>query len=482
MIQVILNILYTKLSIKINNSIDIAVTDRLIANIFSKKYAVIEKVKEGEIVTRLNSISRIREKKLYWILNFPIQVFIMLITIYILFDQNSIMALLIFFPIILAAGIVIVSSESLRERSLVLFNENELFSVLLFRVISNLGTIKGFSATESFKNCVVNKYSELKKENEKFITYSTILSSIKGSIMSIFSLAVLAIGAYYIIDGQLASGTLLMFNSLSTQILNPFMAIANIQTLYEQGKIAELKCEDLIKTEYYTINGKREIEHIDSITVNNLQYEYQVGYPVLRNITVSFWKNKSYAIIGTSGAGKTTLAKLLVNYYEPSNGEICINDISSREYELMEIQRKIIYIQQDVEVFSDTILENILMGRNIPIDIVRNKAGEIGFDKIVESLPYEYDTIIGENGLKLSMGQMQLLNILRATLEEYEVIIFDEVTNGLDKNYRDKIKLYLQKYGNIKIFITHDLEFAKSCNAVFKIENGTINEVRGKEI
>ena len=115
------------------------------------------------------------------------------------------------------------------------------------------------------------------------------------------------------------------------------------------------------------------------------------------------------------------------------------------------------------------------MGRTIPQDVVISKAKKIGFDSIVDELPNGYETIIGNNGVKLSMGQMQLLNILRVTLIEYQVVIFDEITNGLDSNYRNKVVNYFTDYGNINIFITHDFEFASSCDFVYDLEYGKLS-------
>ena len=474
--QILLNFLYTKLSVTLNNQIDLKLSSNILNNVFSKRNAVIENLKEGELITRLRGVSQIREKYLYWILRFPVDVLMMLMTFIILFDQNSTMTLLVFIPMLLSVMVVYLSKDRLRDKSLALYNDDEKFNVLIIHVISSLETIKSFSVLDHYKNLLVEKLQKLKTENKKFLMYATILSGIKNTILSIFSLFVFAIGAYYVISGKLGSGTLLMFNSLSMQILNPFMAIANMQTTYEQGKIAELKCEDLLQTEYYRESGKEKLEVITRFAVKNLNFEYQVDFPVLIDVNAEFMINKSYAIIGASGSGKTTFAKILANYYCPTSGNVEVNGISMETYDAEDIQKNIIYIQQNVEVFSASILENILMGRNIPIEIVNRKAKEIGFDTIIDALPLGYDTIIGESGLRLSMGQTQLLNILRATLEEYQVIIFDEVTNGLDRNYRGIVKNYLANYGNIKIFITHDMEFAKSCDCVLKIANGSLEK------
>lgn len=186
--------------------------------------------------------------------------------------------------------------------------------------------------------------------------------------------------------------------------------------------------------------------------------------------SLHFQNDKSYAIIGKSGVGKTTLGKVICGYYDVDSGKILCNGQDINDY--YNVSSKVLFVKQDTVILSDTILNNILLGRDIPIEYVKRKAEKIGFTDIVNQLPDGYDTVIGENGRQLSLGQAQLLNILRATLESYELIVFDEVMNGLDAEYREKVKDYLFSYGNIKIFITHDLNFAKMCDYIGQLENG----------
>lgn len=476
--QTVLSIFAIKVAIRLNNKIDLKVTEEILQNIFHKEFDILEQYKEGEIITRLQSISQIREKYIYWIIRFPIDILMMAITVDLLLQQNSIMTLLLIIPILFSIVIVYVTHSTLRDKSLVLFNRGEKYNTVVLYIIKSIETIKALSVAKHYKTMVINNLQELKKETEKFMLYSTILSSIKGSVLGLFSLLILAIGAYFVITGKLGSGTLLMFNSLSMQVLNPFMAIANLQSIYEQGKVAELKCEDLLQTKKAQEYGTRKIGIIEKIDVTNLEFEYQIGAPVLRNINMCFYKNSNYSITGLSGAGKTTFAKLLANYYLPTSGIIKINDIPFNEYKNGEIQKNILYVPQEIEIFPTSIMENITMGRSVKKEIIVKKAKDLGLDDIIKTFEQGYDTILGENGINLSMGQKQLLNILRSTIVEYQVIIFDEITNGLDIGYRKKVKEYINNYGNIKIFITHDLEFANDCDFRYELREKELHLYR----
>lgn len=180
---------------------------------------------------------------------------------------------------------------------------------------------------------------------------------------------------------------------------------------------------------------------------------------------------QNIALIGESGSGKTTIAKLIANYYEVNEGSIRINNEDIKKYTKESIRSQILYVPQQIEIFSGTIMDNILLGRKIEEKKVFEIAIKLGFDAVIDKLPMGYNTMIVEKGINLSLGQMQILNIIRATINDYQIIIFDEITNGLDFSLKEKVCNYLFHYGNIKIFITHDLEFAKKCDDFYLVKN-----------
>ena len=478
-VQLIFNYLYTKISLYISNQVDLELNDLCLREIFAKKYNDIERIESGELLTCLKSISQVREKYFYWIMSFPIDLMKILFIYSFLYSKNKALAAIILLPIVFSIAVTILTHETLNEKSLEMYNDNEKFNIHSIQIISNLTTLKSFSVLESFQEKMISELKKIKNKGRKLALYSIGLSGIKSSILSLFTLLVFSIGSYYVIIGDLVSGTLLMFNSLSMQIINPFLSIVNMQMTYEQGKIADLKLRDIIYREQGLSKGNCELHEISDFQLANVTFSYRIKKVILKNISMHFAANKSYAIIGKSGVGKTTLGKVICGYYDVDSGKILCNGRDINEY--YNISSKILFVKQDTAIFSDTILNNILLGRDIPIEYVKRKAEKIGFTEIVNQFPDGYDTVIGENGRQLSLGQAQLLNILRATLESYELIVFDEVMNGLDAEYREKVRDYLFSYGNIKIFITHDLNFAKMCDYIGQLENGKMywTEVKG---
>ena len=195
---------------------------------------------------------------------------------------------------------------------------------------------------------------------------------------------------------------------------------------------------------------------------------------IFKNVNIKIEANSNIALMGNSGSGKETIGKLIANYYGVKKGRILVNGIEIQQYTKESLTNQILYIPQKVELFSGTILENILLGRDIDEEKVFEISRRIGFDEIVNQFSKGYNTILGERGIMLSTGQMQMLNIIRATVQNYNIIIFDEVTNGLDFELKEKVCNYLFEYGNIKLFITHDYEFAKKCDDIYILKNQTI--------
>lgn len=476
-IQIVLALINVKVLMKINNGIDQALTEKLLNSFFSKNYEVIGSYKGGELITRFRNISQIRGRIVYIVQSLPMDIIIIILTAIFLIRQSFPLAILTLIPILIFLLIMYLSHETMQKNSINLFEKDEDFNTTLIQSIKNIETIKNFNVIEKFEKINNKKLNNLLNMSEKFVTFDSFQSNIKNLIISLFTLYIFALGAYLVINDNMANGMLLVFNSLSIKIFSPFQKIASLQSLFEQGKIAEKKYEDIINTVIPRKEGNIIVPLIEKISLHNVSFIYNVDTLIFDDLELTLLKNSNTAILGKSGSGKTTLAKLLANYFDICSGDIKINEIIYQEYSSKSINDKILYVPQYVEVFNDTILNNITLGRDISLSEIEKRAKSIGFNDIVNHLPDGYLTIIGENGLKLSMGQMQMLNILRATLTEYSLIIFDEVTNGLDLHLKKSVANYLLKYGNIKVFLTHDIEFALLCDNIYIINNHKINKV-----
>jgi len=225
-------------------------------------------------------------------------------------------------------------------------------------------------------------------------------------------------------------------------------------------------------------NGFLFKEKVRRVELNNLCFSYPNQINFLENINITFIIGEISCLIGETGSGKTTLRKILERFYNYNNGNIIIND----GYKLKNIpiniwRSKIGVVHQEIHLFNGSLLDNISLGRfNYPE--VESFCLKWGFSKYFEKLPNGYNTFIGENGIKISGGQKQLISIARCLINNYDVIIFDEATSAIDRKTEDFIIELLHEIKNDKIiiFITHKLNLLpRLAGKIYLIEKGKIS-------
>ena len=477
LLQLIVNLINTKITIKLNNRIDLGLTQNLLRSFFLKDFQILDKYKIGELVTRFRNVTQIRNYYIYLIQVFPLDLLIILISFNILLKQNEFLTILLLIPLLVFFTIIYLSHNIMKKNSLELNKCNEDFNTALIEVIDNVETIKNYNVSGKFEKQITNKFNKLLITIEKFVSFDILQKNIRNTVFSIFTIMLFGLGSYLIINKALSQGMLLIFHSIALMVFNPVQKMGEVQATLEQGKTAQKKYDDLVNTNTYVTDGTLKLSKIDEIKFNSVSFQYDSNHLVFEGLDIILKHDSTIAIIGDSGTGKSTFGKILACYYTYLKGDILINGKNYNEYSKESIQNRILYIPPKTAVFNGTILDNILLGRNADLCKIEQAANWIGFSETINKLPKGYDTIIGEKGVQLSTGQLQLMNILRATICSYDVIIFDEVTSGLDKRHQEKVFEYMTSYGNIKVFITHQEEIYKKCDKIYKIQNLKLEEM-----
>ena len=190
-------------------------------------------------------------------------------------------------------------------------------------------------------------------------------------------------------------------------------------------------------------------------------------------------KGKKIALVGESGCGKTTLAKLLLRFYHPESGKIIMDGKDVSEYSLSSLRKHIAYISQDIFLFSDTIYNNLRVGdETITDEEIREMCERLGVNEFIERLPMGYETMLEENGNNLSGGQKQRLSIVRALLRKPDVLIMDEATSNLDTVTENQIKQILERCSEnmTLIMIAHRLQTIKNSDIIYVMDKGRVIE------
>ena len=289
-------------------------------------------------------------------------------------------------------------------------------------------------------------------------------------------------GGYNNLNGaNISLGTLFLFISMSGLLFRPLRQIADRFNTLQMGMVSTERIFNILDNDQQ-IKDKGELKDSSFkglIEFKNVNFSYVDNQEVLSNISFKINPGESFAIVGPTGSGKTTITKLITKFYEINSGNILIDKKDIDDYSLETVRSKIGVILQDVFLFADTIFNNItLFNENITLNDVENAAKELEIHDFISSLPGGYSFNVSERGATLSAGQKQLIAFLRVLVNNPDILILDEATSSIDSYSEDLIKNATKKITKDKtsIIIAHRLSTIESANKIIYMENGKILE------
>ena len=289
-------------------------------------------------------------------------------------------------------------------------------------------------------------------------------------------------GGFNNLNGEnISLGTLFLFISLSGLLFRPLRQIADRFNTLQMGMVSTERIFNILENDQQiNDNGMLKGSSFRGlIEFNNVSFSYVDNEQVLNNISFKINPGESFAIVGPTGSGKTTITKLITKFYEVNTGNILIDGKDINHYTLETLRSKIGVILQDVFLFADTIYNNItLFNDNITIENVENAAKELEIHDFINSLPGGYSFNVSERGTTLSAGQKQLIAFLRVLVNNPDILILDEATSSIDSYSEDLIKNATKKITKDKtsIIIAHRLSTIESADKIIYMENGKILE------
>lgn len=286
---------------------------------------------------------------------------------------------------------------------------------------------------------------------------------------------------YYIQQGTMTIGELIAFNTYSAMVFGPFIVIArNWQTI--QNGIVNIQTTEKIlelETEPYEIKDSVKLNLKGDIELRNVNFQYESGKQVLENISFNAKAGQVIALVGESGVGKSTLIDLISGYHFPSKGEVIIDGNDIKKVNLKTLRQQIAVVPQEVVLFNDTILMNIKYGNfNATDEQVKNAAKKAHALDFIEKFPNKWEQVVGERGVKLSVGQKQRVAIARAMLRNPRILILDEPTSALDAGSERIITESLDELMQDKttFIIAHRLSTVRKADQILVFKEGKIIE------
>lgn len=323
------------------------------------------------------------------------------------------------------------------------------------------------------------KIKELQEKSFLYNKYIYLHSALLGILGFISLIIVVYYSGISIINGLITISLVILFKQYIGDIENRMNEMISQINAMNNSINSFMQISKLLDMKQENDNGNLKLKKIRSIEFKNVKLSYDNINTVLENINFKVDKKITIAIVGKSGAGKTSLVNLIPRFYELTSGNILINGIDYNEYSLSDLRSRIGYVFQDPIIFNMSIYDNLKFGNdNVTEEQIEKVCTEIGLDKKIKLLPNGYNTLIDIYSDLLSYGEKQLLNFAREILRKTDVIILDEVTSNLDLEFEKKVMIANKKVleNKISFVIAHRLNTIKDADLIFYLEDGIIKE------
>ena len=397
-----------------------------------------------------------------------------------MFSINRTMTFLTLLPLPFLTLLVYFLSNKINKKSREIQSQQSDLSAYVQDTISGIRVIKSFNKTENIKEDYKERAKIYKEKSIELANINAFFSPLIVVIIGMSQIVILYFGGLQYINGQILEiGTLAQFFMYLNMLIWPFTSLGWVSMVIQRAEASMKRINEFLNTEPIVQNLVQEnIEIKGDICFQNVDFIYEnTGIQALKNINFKINQGETLAILGKTGAGKTTIIELISRLYDPTNGEILIDNKNIKEYNLHNLRSQIGVVPQEAFLFSNTIKENLIFGADKDDDnLAVEYAKKADVNKNIIELSQGYETKVGERGVTLSGGQKQRVSIARALLKEPKILIFDDSLSAVDTETEERILENIREESKDKttIIITHRVSSAKHADKIIILDNGII--------
>ena len=348
--------------------------------------------------------------------------------------------------------------------------------------LSGIATIKSFTAEDFEAERLRVESNEYLARNRQAIVLSSAFSpSIRMVIVAGF-IAITVAGGQLVFDGVLDVGAYSVLVFMTQRLLWPLTRLGETFDLYQRAMASTIRILDLLSIRSEIVDGDIALSTArirGDVRLEEVSFAYSDGREIIKGLSLDMPEGHTVAIVGATGAGKSTVIKLLLRYYDVTSGRVTLDGYDLRELRQADIRNAIGLVSQDVFLFHGTVRENIAYGApNTPDHLIVEAAKIAEAHEFVCELPLGYDTVVGERGQKLSGGQRQRLSIARAVLTDPPILVLDEATSSVDNETEAAIQRSLERIaiGRTTIVIAHRLSTIRAADMIYVLQDGQLKE------
>lgn len=348
---------------------------------------------------------------------------------------------------------------------------------------SGIRVIKSFVQEKAMMGFFNKNSDDYKKQAVSLAKVEAIYFPSMALMIGLSTLITIAVGGWYALQDTSRVGIIVEFVMYINMLTFPVSAIGWVASMMQRAAASQKRINDFLQTKPTITNNDTAADTIitGDIHFNNVSFTYpHTGIAAIKNLTLHIKKGEKVLVMGKTGSGKTTLAQLLLRFYEPDKGSISINNKGLSSYSLKAIREQISYVPQDVFLFSESVSNNIGFGlqQQANFSTIEKAASMAAVKQEIEGFAQQYETVVGERGVTLSGGQKQRISIARALIKQPEIILFDDSLSAVDNRTENEIinNLYQYLADKTAIIITHRIFASLQFDKIIVLDEGELIE------
>lgn len=382
----------------------------------------------------------------------------------------------------LMALLITIFGEQLRKLSFRSQSRISNLSAMLVEVFSGMRLLQAFAAEDYMLDRIGREAERNRRARYRTEQLKAIQQPVVGFLEAVSLLLFLLLGGWQVSQGNLTGGQFVSYLTAVLMLIDPISLVTSNYNEFKQGEASIDRIFELLAIQPKVVDkpGAAALPPVTGkVEYRNVSFSYQPNQPVLRGLSLMALPGEAIALVGSSGAGKTTMANLLPRFYDPQEGQVLIEGVDIRDVTLSSLRRQIGIVPQETILFSGTIAQNIAFGQaEFDLEAVQEAARIANAHQFIIEFPQGYQTWVGERGVNLSGGQRQRLAIARAVLLNPRILILDEATSALDSESEALVQEALERLmQNRTVFIiAHRLATVRRADRILVLEQGRLVE------
>lgn len=399
-----------------------------------------------------------------------------------MFYTNAEITLYVLIPLPILAITIYLVSDAMNKKSDKIQRKLSNLTSYVQETFAGVHVLKSYAAEDDFARDFDTMNEEYKDDNIALVKINGIFMPAVLGLVGLSMLITVYAGGNAVVDGTFTLGNIVEYIIYVNMLTWPVASLGYVTSLVQRGAASQKRIDEFMNVEPDVDTGERVISKLSkSIEFKNVSFCYpETDAWVLDDVSFTIGANEKFGIIGTTGSGKSTIAKLLVGVYRPTKGKILVDGIAIEEYSRTKLNKLFGYVAQDIFLFSESLRDNILFG-SVDGDDEKNLKRAIrsaSLEEEIANFPKGLETMLGERGITLSGGQKQRTAIARALVKEPEILLIDDGLSAVDTKTEVAIKNSLKEWGSTQTFIniSHRISSVQDCKHVIFLDQGKIVE------